>query len=77
MIKGLDRINELWRKQNEEGLSSSEKEEQKGLRENHLRQIRGQVLDTFSGLTVIDPLGKDVTPEKLRKEQEDTTRRSD
>jgi uncharacterized protein YnzC (UPF0291/DUF896 family) len=24
------------------------------------------VLDTFSGLTVIDPLGNDVTPDKVR-----------
>ena len=77
VIKGLDRINELWRIQQEEGLTSSEKEEQKVLRENHLRQIRGQVLDTFSGLTVLDPLGKDVTPEKLRKEQEGTNDKTD
>jgi len=77
VIKGLDRINELWRIQQEEGLTSSEKEEQKVLRENHLRQIRGQVLDTFSGLTVLDPLGKDVTPEKLRKEQEGTNGKTD
>ena len=70
MIQGLDRINELAKKQREEGLTNAEKVEQQVLREDYLRQIRGQVLNTFSGLTVVDPLGNDVTPDKLRKEQE-------
>lgn len=70
MIQGLDRINKLAKKQREAGLTNAEKVEQQVLREDYLRQIRGQVLDTFSGLTVIDPLGNDVTPDKLRKEQE-------
>ena len=66
MIKGLDRINELAKIQREVGLTDAEKVEQKALRENYLREIRGQVLDTFSGLTVLDPLGKEVTPDKVR-----------
>ena len=70
MIVGLDRINELAKIQKTIGLTDAEKEEQKVLRENDLKQIRGQVLDSFSGMTVIDPLGNDVTPEKLKKEQE-------
>ncbi|WP_087973141.1 DUF896 domain-containing protein [Oceanobacillus rekensis] len=70
MIQGLDRINELAKKQRREGLTNAEKVEQQVLREDYLRQIRGQVLNTFSGMTVIDPLGNDVTPDKLRKEQE-------
>ena len=70
MIVGLDRINELAKIQKTIGLTDAEKEEQKVLRENYLKQIRGQVLDSFSGMTVIDPLGNDVTPEKMKKEQE-------
>ena len=66
MIKGLDRINELAKIQREVGLTDAEKIEQKALREDYLREIRGQVLDTFSGLTVLDPLGNDVTPDKVR-----------
>lgn len=66
MIKELDRINELAKIQRETGLTDSEKAEQKSLREDYLREIRGQVLDTFSGLTVLDPLGNDVTPDKVR-----------
>jgi len=66
MIDFLPRINELAKKQREEGLTKAEKVEQQVLREDYLRAIRGQVLYTFSGLTVIDPLGDDVTPEKVR-----------
>lgn len=69
MIIGLDRINELARLQKTVGLTEEQKLEQKELREDHLRQIRDQVLDSFSGLTVIDPLGNDVTPKKLKEEQ--------
>lgn len=70
MIVGLDRINALANKQKTTGLTHDEREEQKQLREDYLKQIRGQVLDSFSGLTVVDPLGNDVTPQKLKKEQE-------
>lgn len=70
MIVGLDRINELAKIQKTIGLTDAEKEEQRQLRESYLKQIRGQVLDSFSGMTVIDPLGNDVTPEKLKREQE-------
>ncbi len=69
MIKGLDRINELAKKQREEGLTNAEMVEQTVLQQDYLREIRGQVLDTVSGITVIDPLGEDVTPEKLRQEK--------
>src|SRR5690625_581305 len=69
MIDMLPRINELAKKQREEGLTHAEKLEQQVLREEYLRMIRGQVLHTFSGMKVIDPLGKDVTPEKIRHMQ--------
>lgn len=70
MIKELTRINELAKKEREEGLTNAEKVYQQVLREDYLRQIRGQVLDTFSGITVVDPLGNDVTPEKVRDYKE-------
>ncbi|MDO8225819.1 DUF896 domain-containing protein [Bacillus cabrialesii] len=66
MIDFLQRINELAKKQREEGLTNAEKVEQQVLREDYLRLIRGQVLHTFSGMKVLDPLGNDVTPEKVR-----------
>lgn len=69
MIKDLDRINELAKKQREEGLTNAEMVEQTVLQQDYLREIRGQVLNTVSGITVIDPLGEDVTPDKLRQEK--------
>jgi len=67
MIKSLDRINELARKQREIGLTNDERSEQKQLRTAYLQEIRGQVLQKFSGMTIIDPDGNDVTPEKIRE----------
>lgn len=66
MIGSLQRINELAKKQREEGLINEEKDEQQVLRKDYLRQIRGQVIDTFTGMKVLDPLGNDITPEKVR-----------
>jgi uncharacterized protein YnzC (UPF0291/DUF896 family) len=67
VIKGLDRINELAKKQREVGLTNAEMVEQTVLQQDYLREIRGQVLNTVSGITVLDPLGEDVTPEKVRQ----------
>ncbi|MGO1922711.1 MAG: DUF896 domain-containing protein [Jeotgalicoccus sp.] len=69
MIAGLDRINELAKIQKTTGLTEKEKAEQQVLREDYLRQIRGQVVDSISVMTVIDPLGNDVTPEKVKEMQ--------
>lgn len=66
MIGFLQRINELAKKQREEGLTNAEKVEQQVLREDYLRVIRKQVLHTFSETKILDPLGNDVTPEKIR-----------
>lgn len=75
MIKSLTRINELAKKQREEGLTNSERVEQQALREDYLREIRGQVLNTLSGVTVLDPLGNEVTPEKIRTRNEKVLRK--
>lgn len=67
----LDRINELVNKEKVQTLSVAEKQEQQALRQDYLKMIRGQVLHTFSTMKVVDPLGQDVTPDKvydLRKE---------
>lgn len=69
MITELTRINELAKKARESGLTNAEKVEQQVLREDYLREIRGQVENTVTGLTVLDPLGNDVTPDKVRNEK--------
>lgn len=70
MIEILNRINMLAKKQKEDGLTQIEFKERKELRQEYLQIIRGQVNSTVTGLTILDPLGNDVTPEKLKKEQQ-------
>ena len=67
----LDRINELANKEKIETLSIEEKEEQQTLRQEYLKMIRGQVILTFSTLKVVDPLGEDVTPDKVYQLREE------
>ncbi|MBM7572122.1 DUF896 domain-containing protein [Aquibacillus albus] len=63
----INRINFLARKAKDEGLSSEEKEEQRKLREEYLKNVRKSFKNQFKGMTVIDPEGKDVTPDKVKK----------
>ena len=61
----LTRINHLTNKEKMSGLTIEEKQEQQQLRQEYLGMIRGQVLNTFSTMKVLDPLGQDVTPDKV------------
>lgn len=70
-MKILDRINELANKEKEMVVSTSEKQEQHELRQEYLKMIRGQVVSTFSTLKVVDPLGEDVTPDKIYELREE------
>ncbi|HDR6313381.1 TPA: DUF896 domain-containing protein [Bacillus thuringiensis] len=69
MLEVLNRINELAKKQQEEGLTKTELNERTELREEYLQIIRGQINTTVTGLKILDPLGNDVTPEKLKEQQ--------
>ncbi|WP_087971432.1 DUF896 domain-containing protein [Oceanobacillus rekensis] len=62
----LARINILAKKAKNEGLTEKEKVEQKTLREEYLDNVRGSFKNQFKSMTVIDPEGKDVTPQKVR-----------
>jgi uncharacterized protein YnzC (UPF0291/DUF896 family) len=66
MIASIERINELAKKSREIGLTPAEKVEQQVLREDYLREIRGQIENTVTSLKVLDPLGDDVTPDKVK-----------
>lgn len=65
----LARINELAKKAKESGLTEIEAKEQSKLRGEYLQTFRSSMLDTLKSVTVIDPKGNDVTPEKLKKLQ--------
>jgi len=63
----INKINALAQKSKEEGLTESEKEEQRILREEYLELIRGQVKNHLAGITIVDEDGKDITPQKAKE----------
>ncbi|MDQ0230410.1 DUF896 domain-containing protein [Metabacillus malikii] len=65
----LSRINELSKKSKEVGLNSEEKNEQQELRQQYLKAFRSSMKTTLKGVTVVDPNGNDVTPQKLKDEK--------
>ncbi|OXM86959.1 DUF896 domain-containing protein [Paenibacillus rigui] len=69
MIPILNRINQLSRKAKETGLTEIETREQTELRNEYLQIFRGSIQSTLLNVTIYDPHGADVTPEKLRQEQ--------
>lgn len=66
----LARINELANRSKKTGLTAEEKKEQKLLREEYLQNIRGSFKNQMKTMKVIDPLGNDVTPKKVRDLQD-------
>ena len=67
MMELLTKINELAAKNKEVGLTSVELLERDQLRKQYLQQIRGQVLANINSFTLVDELGQDVTPEKIKE----------
>lgn len=63
----LERINYLANKSKKESLSPDEKEEQQLLRQEYLQNIKKSFTNQITSMKVIDPLGNDVTPEKVKK----------
>ncbi len=66
----IPRINELSKKSKTIGLTEEEKKEQKNLREEYIKRFRGNLKDTLMTVKVVDEEGNDVTPKKLKDEQE-------
>jgi uncharacterized protein YnzC (UPF0291/DUF896 family) len=65
----IARINELARKAKQSKLTEEEAKEQTKLRAEYLQTFRSSMLTTLKGVTIVDPEGKDVTPEKLKELQ--------
>ncbi|WP_411953219.1 DUF896 domain-containing protein [Alkalibacillus sp. S2W] len=66
----LDRINELANKKKTKGLNKKEEKEQKELRQEYLEAFRSSFKGQLQSMKVVDPEGQDVTPEKLKQDQE-------
>ena len=67
----LSRLNELAKKKKEGTLTEEEMKEQQALREEYLLTFRESMKNTMENMRVIDPNGDDVTPEKVKKIQEE------
>ena len=67
----LNRINELARKKKATGLTQAEEKEQQLLRQEYLAAFRGGMKHHIEGMKVVDPLGNDVTPDKLKAIQKE------
>lgn len=65
----IARINELARKAKTSKLTVEEAKEQTQLRAEYLQSFRSSMLNTLKGVTIVDPEGNDVTPEKLKEEK--------
>lgn len=63
----LARINELANKAKKTGLSEQEAKEQSKLRKEYLEVFRSSMLNTLTSVKIIDPVGDDVTPDKIKK----------
>jgi Uncharacterized protein conserved in bacteria len=55
--KSLARINELYKKSQETGLTEEEKAEQKSLREAYILAVRNNLRGTLNRITLLNPDG--------------------
>lgn len=62
----LARINELSKKSKEVGLTIEEAKEQTKLRKEYLETFRRSMSNTLEHVTILDPEGNDVTPQKIK-----------
>ncbi len=68
----INRINELYRKSKNEGLTPEEKEEQAKLRQEYIQAVRNNIRGTLNNVSVLNPDGtitelKKVAEEKRKK----------
>jgi uncharacterized protein YnzC (UPF0291/DUF896 family) len=62
----IARINQLSKIAKEVGLSPEEAKEQTRLRSEYLETFRKSMANTLENVTIIDPEGNDVTPQKVK-----------
>lgn len=62
----LARINELAKTAKTRELTKEEKAEQHRLRQEYLQNLRNSFTNQFKTMTVMDPEGNDVTPQKVK-----------
>lgn len=53
----IKRINELYRKSQNEGLTAEEKEEQARLRQEYIQAVRNNLRETLNNVSILNPDG--------------------
>ena len=64
--KKLKRLNQLAKLKREDKISTAEFKELTGLREQYLSNFRNSFKNQIENTKIIDPDGKDVTPDKIK-----------
>lgn len=64
----LDRINELYRKSQAEGLNDAEKAEQQELRAEYVRLVRANLRGTLNNISLLNPDGSVTELSKKNKQ---------
>lgn len=65
------RINELYKKKQESGLTEAEEAERKELHKQFIANFRAGFKQQLDSLVIVDDKGKDVTPEKAKQIQKE------
>ncbi len=67
MDEKIARINELYHKAKNEGLTEAEKEEQKSLRADYVRSFRENLRATLDNVSILEPDGRVTNPRRNLK----------
>lgn len=67
MDEKIARINELYKKSKNEGLTETEQEEQKALRAEYVRSFRENLRATLDNVSILEPDGTVSSPKKNLK----------
>ena len=71
-VSKMKRLNELAKKKKNGHLTATEQKEQQALRAEYLSIFREGARQTIENMTVIDPEGNDVTPDKVKSLRDKT-----
>lgn len=67
--EAIKRINELYRKSQNDGLTAEEKEEQAKLRNDYIKAVRNNLRSTLDNVSILNPDGSITELSKVAKKK--------
>lgn len=67
----IKRINELYRKSQNEGLTAEEKEEQARLRQEYIQAVRNNLRGTLNNISILNPDGSVTELQKVAEAKQE------